>query len=449
MVSVIDSKKEFEDFKRKIKNTSSCVVVPIFSDERKNPNETSLSLLIVSFDKDDTYIICSDHSESVFDVSDISFLKNVKKVYVYDKKKFLQAGYNFGNFVDIQLLKWFKSTETFSFQKLPKYFQSFPRSGHKVSSYDLPIFKISEYYDGEVKKLHQIVSEYNDIINESSFKRYNQDFIEVFSEIESNGLEIERSRFYEVFRDKIEREFDNRVYTNYNIYTSTGRPSNSNHNINFSALDSEENQKDPFISRFSDGFLVNFDYDAFHLRLIGNLVGYELPSESFHKYLGKKYFGKNELSDKEYEESKNITFQLLYGRDLEEARNLEFFKKTYDMKNEMWDLYKEYGMVQTPMFKRMIYSDHLSEMNPGKVFSYVLQGYETEFNVVVLKKVIDLLKNYKTEIILYTYDSFLFDYSFSDGKGVIKKIKNIMETNDMMVKSYIGRRFNEMKKIDE
>lgn len=446
MVTIVDSKTQLKSFLQECKESDFAILVPLFCDEDLSPSETGLSLLIVSFEKDETYILCFDHSESILDIPDLSFLEVIDELYVYEKKRFLQV-YDLYESIDINLLKWFETSKSLSFQKVPRHFHLFPRSGPKVSVYDLPLTLISDHYEEMIDKLHELVSEYSYLKDLDTFSRYNQDFIEVFSEIESNGLEINTEKFHNVFYEKIERGFGSRVYTDYNLYTSTGRPSNANHNINFGALDPEKNQKEPFISRFSDGLLLNFDYDAFHLRLIGKLIGYDVPSESFHTYLGKKYFGKEELDDEEYEDSKKITFQLLYGDDIEEARNIEFFNQTYDMKEELWELYKKYKIIQTPKFKRKIDGTKISKMNPGKAFSYVLQGYETEYNVSVLGRILELLEDYKTEIILYTYDSFLFDYSMSDGKELVKKIKKIMENDSMLVRGYVGKKFSEMKKI--
>ena len=59
-------------------------------------------------------------------------------------------------------------------------------------------------------------------------------------------------------------------------------------NLNsFLAERSEEGRNLPkFISRFGEnGTLVQFDYEAFHLRLAGKLMDYQLPPTSLHTYL--------------------------------------------------------------------------------------------------------------------------------------------------------------------
>ena len=65
-------------------------------------------------------------------------------------------------------------------------------------------------------------------------------------------------------------------------------------------------------------------------------------------------------------------------------------------------------------------------MNPNKLFNYLLQASETEYNLHVLNNVNDLLRDYNTNIILYTYDSLLFDYDITDGKELLLKLRDVM-----------------------
>ena len=53
------------------------------------------------------------------------------------------------------------------------------------------------------------------------------------------------------------------------------------------------------------------DFDAYHPRLIADIIDYNLPDGSVHEYFGKQYFGKSNLSEEEYEQSKKITFRFL------------------------------------------------------------------------------------------------------------------------------------------
>ena len=130
-------------------------------------------------------------------------------------------------------------------------------------------------------------------------------------------------------------------------------------------------------------------------------------NKDVHEYFGKQYFGKKELSEEEYDQSKKITFRLLYGGIDDDFAKIPFFKKTRSFIRTLWSNFKENGFVVTPLMKRPLYKNCLHDMNPNKLFN-------------------DLLSEYNTNIILYTYDSLLFDYDMSDGKELLNKLKDVM-----------------------
>ena len=75
---------------------------------------------------------------------------------------------------------------------------------------------------------------------------------------------------------------------------------------------------------------------------------------------------------------------------------------------------------------------------------------ETENNMKVLSELIPNIKDYKSKLILYSYDSFLFDFNMEDGLDYIKKVKEILEQNDKFtVKVSWGLNYHEMKDITE
>jgi hypothetical protein len=84
-------------------------------------------------------------------------------------------------------------------------------------------------------------------------------------------------------------------------------------------------------------------------------------------------------------------------------------------------------------------------MNPNKLFNYLLQASETENNLQVLNNVNDLLCEYNTKIILYTYDSLLFDYDLKDGRKLLLKLKDVMsQAGRFPVKTKAGVNYHVM-----
>ena len=57
------------------------------------------------------------------------------------------------------------------------------------------------------------------------------------------------------------------------------------------------------------------------------------------------------------------------------------------------------------------------------------------------------LENKKSNIILYTYDSILVDYSRDDGKEVLREIKNLLESEfGFKVNASYGTDYNNLSK---
>jgi hypothetical protein len=182
---------------------------------------------------------------------------------------------------------------------------------------------------------------------------------------------------------------------------------------------------------------VEFDFDAYHLRLIAMLIGLNCPKESFHEYLGKQYFTKQELTEEEYKESKTITFKQLYGGVDKKYKHIEFFAQMTSYIDDMWKQYNKQGGYKLPT-GRVIKKDE--SMTKYKLFNYVVQNLETLHNIKRIDQIQDYLKNTKakTKLILITYDSFLFDFAKSDGKTTLEEIKTILEFNQMKVKHKYG-----------
>lgn len=233
-------------------------------------------------------------------------------------------------------------------------------------------------------------------------------------------------------------------HSKYNLYTLTGRPSNTNNGVNYAALNKDDKSRARFISRHESGVLVEFDYDAYHLRLIAGLIDYEFSEPSVHSHLGKMYFDTNNLTNEEYEESKRISFRVLYGGIPKEFENIEYFRKTKTYIFELWDNYNERGYIETPIFGRRFYKKNYEDMSPQKLFNYLIQAYETEKNIEVMEKIQALLKDRKTKLVLYTYDSFLFDVAPEDGKSLLFELKALM---GLPTKSKYGKNYDAMRPL--
>ncbi len=329
--------------------------------------------------------------------------------------------------IDIQLLHYLRFNSSIDINQIStsahKFYQRKFWNRDDIDSI-IPLVKHKERLDILKKAYDELYTK--QVVESEAWDFYKTKLIPTFQHIQSNGLYT----------------YDGTEYTNYNVFTRTGRPSNSNNGINYAALNKMDGSRRRYRTRYETGRLFEFDYDAYHLRLICNLVGYEAPTESFHTHMAKIYFNKEDISDEEYEISKQISFKILYGGVDEKSKQLEFYKLTDEYIKSLWKLYNKQGWIETPIAKRRFYKSNFKEMTPQKLFNYLIQAYETEQNVVNIQKVFDVLGDGDL-VILYTYDSILIDVQFDDTYIV----DNVKSTMGMLTKCSSGKNYNAMNSI--
>ena len=74
---------------------------------------------------------------------------------------------------------------------------------------------------------------------------------------------------------------------------------------------------------------------------------------------------------------------------------------------------------------------------------------ETENNMKMLSNLIPFLESYKSKLILYSYDSFLFDMHIDDGLPLLTEIKEVLERGKYPVKAAWGNNYDELIDITE
>ena len=80
-------------------------------------------------------------------------------------------------------------------------------------------------------------------------------------------------------------------------------------------------------------------------------------------------------------------------------------------------------------------------MKPQKLLNYVLQNLETATNVRILWEIFKILRGKNTKLVLYTYDSFLFDFDESEG-SIIKEILKVFKNNKLQIKYSYGETYD-------
>lgn len=446
-MNIIESVTEFNLF---IEDTQSMdwVIVPVYSNGDVPVYVDTISMIyIYVLYRDASYALIYNHTEGLsLPINTLDLFPKTNKIFVHGKKKFMNF-YDCSNLIDIDLVEYFYRNHPIEDEFDTPAHEFYTRTIHQFKNLNtiIPISKHIEKSDAIVTRFLDV---YDSVQLNDSFTNYNNLILTNLFKIEKNGLYVKTNEFSELFKSK--NVFSNIVYSEYNIYTSTGRPSNRYGHVNFAALNKESGQRSVFTSRFgNDGFLLSYDYDAYHLRLLAFLIDYQFPAHiSVHKYLGQIYFNKQDLTDDEYHDSKSISFRQLYGGIQKEYLDIDFFSKVDEYTKLLWIKFNDDGFIETPLFHRKLFKSFFSEMTAAKLLNYLLQAFETERNMAVIQAIHSRIQSFSSKMILYTYDSFLFDFHINDGADFIKIVKEELEqANQFPVKIEVGPDYQHMKQV--
>ncbi len=415
-------------------------VIPIFSDPYLHPlhKDNGLSFLYVQdLDlKKEPFFIIQKHPDSNKFLEDYKWLKE-EMIVTPDAKTLLHI-YPFEFVIDLNSRWWLETNKPFNIDSVRNNaidFLSNKFYNVKKLNEIIPLSKHKEYCSDLIEKMSGVT-----ITNDN----YMVEVVKAFTSIEKNGIKVSDD-ICDIFDIRVKKHIsDGKLYTNYNLWTTTGRPSNSFGSVNFAALPPEKRKG--FVAE--NDYLVEFDFDAYHLRLIADLVDYKFGEDSVHKHLAEHY-------GCSYEESKQRSFKLLYGGiDKETREKVPFFYKTYNYINQKWNEINRYNSVSTDIYRRKLIYENYQDLNRNKVFNYLIQAFETESNIKKILQIQDYLLEKKTKLVLYGYDSFLFDFSKQDGVETLTDIKSILEAgisldNKHYTKSKMGLNYGEMSDITQ
>jgi hypothetical protein len=426
-------------------------VIP-FKDGMHPAINSSLILFVRNILTGKTYYFSFNHPDSKSTITPSIFINdflvnNKNKIWVLDKKSFTQV-FKYSNVYDANLMGYLQNNSTLeldSYETPAHYLIRKNSNGIGNINLAIPILKHKEMFD-EMSNDITAMLEGNDV--DSSFINFNDVIIDTLGKLESQGIFVDKEKFNTRFKVNVGE--DGLVYSQYNVYTSTGRPSNSYDNVNYSAINHTDGTRKCFVSRYkSDGRMVLIDYTTFHPRIICHLTNYNIPLEvDIYEYLAKLYFHKSEVDETDVKNSKQLTFRQFFGGVEDEYSHIKYLSNLKSFINEQWTFFKNNGYVLTPIFKRKITDKHILDPNPPKVFNYILQAVEGEISISRLKMVMDYLQNKKTKPVLYIYDAILYDFNKEDGYETLNDLRNIMSLNGIFpMKTYVGESYHDVKLV--
>jgi hypothetical protein len=448
-MTIIRGETQLREFIERWKVEDSFVEY-VLADSERHPMNTSLSLILVKFiEHGDVFVIPINHNEAVnVPIESLLLLRNdnTSTKFVINKKKIKQSFDLVGSVVDISLSKYLMDGSlidsdiclTESHNHINRIHNGKPNLNTAI-----PILKWVEWFEALfIGVKAYFVGDVN--------KFYNTKFIQTISDIEQNGMFVDPSLFTGNPKDISSRGL---VFTEYNPFTSTGRPSNRFGGVNFSALPKADGTRSAYTSRFGDaGELVMFDYASYHPHLVAHLIKFPLPDVDIYQWLGMQYLEVETLTAEELAFAKTETFRQFYGGiDVKLSQRVPYLRKIDMFVNRLWDFGSVKGYIPSPISGRRIYLDLITDITKQKLFNYLLQLYETEMNILVMSRVNSILKPLRSKLILYTYDAFLFDVNMEENLNhelITRILTELNPTKKFPLRTYVGETYDNMTQID-
>jgi hypothetical protein len=399
-------------------------VEPILFNDNIHPALNHISLLYIKpLVNDKGYILCLNHNEALkLNKTPITnLLASFKEIYVRDRKSFIYF-FPLKNTIDISFY-----TPEYVEPTTPTHETFYQNHGHRDNVNT--IIPLTKHYE----KCELIFNKVKDYFKTDNTK-FNNKATSIFFAIERNGIKINKQQFDKHFELNHEHFSiqDDTIYTQYNLYTTTGRPSNSFNGINFAALAKENGCRKSFIP--NNNRFIEIDISAYHPTLAAQLIGYDFGDETPYEYFARE-------AGIEVSEAKILMFRQLYGGIYNEYKYIDFFQLIEEHVNKLWKEYTTHGYISCPISGHILTND-IKDINPQKLFNYTLQNLETSTNVCIVWDIIKLLKGKKTKIVLYTYDSILLDYHDED--DILDQIKEVFKKYNLRTKTTKGLNYDKM-----
>jgi hypothetical protein len=416
MFWLVESLQQFKEFKENLGKEVFIEIIPY--NPFIHPAQNSICAIYFRPLNDyKGYLLPIYHTESSLLFEDDVFLliKNLEKIFVKDKKEFLHY---------FPLKQTFDVTFPNQIEIKYTVAHEFIYSKHKQRTDVNTIIPIVKHYE----YCEALFEEIEHLIDKPVNQFYNEKASWVFCSIEKSGLHVNIDLYSKYFNETTEPY----VFTKYNYKTLTTRPSNTFNKVNYAALNKENGCREAFIPRNST--FIEFDISAYHPTLLAKLVDYDFGNEDIYSHFAEIY-------GMDRQNAKILTLQQLYGGILPQYENLEFFKKVKVYVDDLWEVFNNSGQVIVPISGYCFKKDKLENMNPQKLLNYLIQNLETAYNIELMWEFFKILKGKNTKLVLYTFDSFLFDFSINE-KDLIQLISNVFTKHNLTYQIKNGINYN-------
>ena len=253
---------------------------------------------------------------------------------------------------------------------------------------------------------------------------------------------------------------DNKIHALYNqALTTTGRLSMSEPNLQNISIRNEEGKsiRKAFYYPNEEFYLLSLDYSQIELRMLAHVADIKALKEIFlegkdiHASTASKVFNVpfDEVTPEMRRRAKAVNFGIVYGISSfglsnqlgispKEAQELiKQFKTAFEgidkFQNKCIDYARENGYVSTILSRRRYLRDINSKSHALRSFSEraavnaVIQGSAADLMKVSMIKCAQLLKSYKTKIVLQIHDELIFKVPKDEIDIILPLLKDAME----------------------
>jgi hypothetical protein len=221
---IVETNKEKDQFLEYWNNEES-KIIPIWEDLERHPMNNGLSFLYVRFSNMD-FILPFNHNDC--ESLTIDLTRSEQDKWIWNKKGFLQTDIGIKNLKDVQTSLFFEQSQIYDFNtKLEALTNFYYRLGIRDDlGSSIPIMKWSEV-------LREIVGEWN-VTHTNNW--IDETMIPILSDVERKGIRVDTEKFIDRWPNHQKHILLGNIFTEYNPYTITSRPSNRHGGVNFSAL---------------------------------------------------------------------------------------------------------------------------------------------------------------------------------------------------------------------
>lgn len=467
MICIIDNEKEVELLNQQL-NISTTIIVGSYLNRSEN-SSYNYGYISVYFPLENLlFIFKLDIINYIFNLINNINIKNILYINLSSIYNILNnINYKFKSERDFSLSGLFYSKNNYSVKEYLNILQTkeYVVSKNKLENFILTRYNkysspsetvIAEYLLEKSKIYYRIYTENKSQINSQNYKAYIKRLF-VFKELETNQIYFNKQTVNKLLTTSQNNKTSS-LYNMLNTFSKvstkfiqssflfsnspTGRLSCKYKNINLLALNKENNIRSVFESRFKNGKLVEFDYDGMHLRLIANLVDFDIPENvRAHEYVAKLVYG-DKISDTKYTEIKQKIFHSLYG-----SKSV--------IKNDLFnhiDNFRNSNKIYTA--KTVLNRSITKNIPDDKKLNYLIQMCEVDYVTLALEKINNIVKEHlQSKPILYSYDGFVFDVHPDEFNMIVKE--NIFEI-DRIVDSVVlpfniscGNNYQQMNKYNK